>query len=67
MCSYSKNIGCDPICTHDCDGCEWNEDDGEEIVTVIVYPQKDNIKVMVYPQVEGITPTVIEKGNDNGR
>lgn len=29
MCKYQQENGKSPCCTHDCDGCVWNEPDEE--------------------------------------
>ena len=26
MCKYREKNGKEPCCTHDCDGCEWNDE-----------------------------------------
>lgn len=30
MCTYQRENGKAPCCTHDCDGCVWHEEDEDE-------------------------------------
>ena len=30
MCTYQKENGKEPCCTHDCEGCMWNDKDEDE-------------------------------------